>query len=102
MIRRPPRSTLFPYTTLFRSDSCLFHAKDGCSLPRSLRAPVTEAYLYGPLIRLMKSCSPTCEPSLILEPEDKRQRNSEPGHVLVAETPDLLPDPFAPDGDRLV
>src|SRR5689334_23891502 len=23
MIRRPPRSTLFPYTTLFRSDSCL-------------------------------------------------------------------------------
>src|SRR5258707_12285423 len=22
MIRRPPRSTLFPYTTLFRSDSC--------------------------------------------------------------------------------
>src|SRR2546430_5617004 len=23
MIRRPPRSTLFPYTTLFRSHSCL-------------------------------------------------------------------------------
>src|SRR5438034_3512105 len=23
MLRRPPRSTLFPYTTLFRSDSCL-------------------------------------------------------------------------------
>src|SRR3712207_6885978 len=23
MIRRPPRSTLFPYTTLFRSFSCL-------------------------------------------------------------------------------
>src|SRR3989475_9978546 len=22
MIRRPPRSTLFPYTTLFRSDNC--------------------------------------------------------------------------------
>src|SRR5256885_10275066 len=22
MIRRPPRSTLFPYTTLFRSDAC--------------------------------------------------------------------------------
>src|SRR2546426_4769555 len=26
MIRRPPRSTLFPYTTLFRS---VFHAGDG-------------------------------------------------------------------------
>src|SRR3712207_8341104 len=24
MIRRPPRSTLFPYTTLFRSDRLLF------------------------------------------------------------------------------
>src|SRR3712207_7618672 len=24
MIRRPPRSTLFPYTTLFRSRSCFF------------------------------------------------------------------------------
>src|SRR3712207_8034415 len=23
MIRRPPRSTLFPYTTLFRSDLCV-------------------------------------------------------------------------------
>jgi hypothetical protein len=36
------------------ADSCLFHAKDGCSLPRSLRAPVSEAYLCGPLSRLMK------------------------------------------------
>src|SRR3712207_7405471 len=26
MIRRPPRSTLFPYTTLFRSDLDLDHA----------------------------------------------------------------------------
>src|SRR2546426_8272650 len=31
MIRRPPRSTLFPYTTLFRSQSALFgHA---CYVP---------------------------------------------------------------------
>src|SRR5688572_31491494 len=29
MIRRPPRSTLFPYTTLFRSlnDACVKHGK---------------------------------------------------------------------------
>src|SRR4051794_41640951 len=26
MIRRPPRSTLFPYTTLFRSRIVVFHA----------------------------------------------------------------------------
>src|SRR5256885_6197843 len=28
MIRRPPRSTLFPYTTLFRSDIEFFHTPD--------------------------------------------------------------------------
>src|SRR2546421_1960781 len=31
MIRRPPRSTLFPYTTLFRSDvDLLHHAAQQC------------------------------------------------------------------------
>src|SRR2546430_13417231 len=28
MIRRPPRSTLFPYTTLFRSVQIVFYADD--------------------------------------------------------------------------
>src|SRR5215831_9937840 len=28
MIRRPPRSTLFPYTTLFRSDPCAWQAQN--------------------------------------------------------------------------
>lgn len=36
------------------ADSCIFHAKDGCSLPRSLRAPICNAYLCGPLERTMK------------------------------------------------
>src|SRR3712207_9428228 len=31
MIRRPPRSTLFPYTTLFRSNGCTsFHSHQQC------------------------------------------------------------------------
>src|SRR5687767_15769304 len=29
MIRRPPRSTLFPYTTLFRSQADAVHARPG-------------------------------------------------------------------------
>src|SRR3712207_7552435 len=29
MIRRPPRSTLFPYTTLFRSDDTLYAPRPG-------------------------------------------------------------------------
>src|SRR3712207_7572741 len=35
MIRRPPRSTLFPYTTLFRSETLLVELVDGVA--RSLR-----------------------------------------------------------------
>src|SRR3712207_7537298 len=29
MIRRPPRSTLFPYTTLFRSRTCVYSRRHG-------------------------------------------------------------------------
>src|SRR2546427_3509994 len=31
MIRRPPRSTLFPYTTLFRSGPCAGRLPDGAA-----------------------------------------------------------------------
>src|SRR5688572_31301719 len=34
MIRRPPRSTLFPYTTLFRSQVSRLPAKDFCFVIR--------------------------------------------------------------------
>src|SRR2546426_4586187 len=37
MIRRPPRSTLFPYTTLFRSDVLSLHSTSGES-PNVIRA----------------------------------------------------------------
>src|SRR5256885_13299679 len=36
MIRRPPRSTLFPYTTLFRSASRLTAKKNGSRTDRGL------------------------------------------------------------------
>src|SRR3712207_7481271 len=39
MIRRPPRSTLFPYTTLFRSDFKTVVLGDGGLLARSDAAP---------------------------------------------------------------
>src|SRR3712207_7486614 len=40
MIRRPPRSTLFPYTTLFRSGRHLFAPLRGPKLRAHLRALV--------------------------------------------------------------
>src|SRR3712207_9560068 len=36
MIRRPPRSTLFPYTTLFRSEERI----EGLGVPYTIVAPV--------------------------------------------------------------
>src|SRR2546422_1772024 len=38
MIRRPPRSTLFPYTTLFRSPSRQLGRRDHCPDRRGQRA----------------------------------------------------------------
>src|SRR3712207_8760410 len=39
MIRRPPRSTLFPYTTLFRSNCTLSRGGDAVSLAGYTLAP---------------------------------------------------------------
>src|SRR5438270_8800423 len=35
MIRRPPRSTLFPYTTLFRSPAAIAFRKSSSSVPEA-------------------------------------------------------------------
>src|SRR2546425_2027824 len=48
MIRRPPRSTLFPYTTLFRSRSSLVRARNSpcattCIDPLNSMAPPHQA-----------------------------------------------------------
>src|SRR3712207_7666489 len=52
MIRRPPRSTLFPYTTLFRSDAQLLEdggaaGEDADVLEHRLAAVAEAGGLYG-------------------------------------------------------
>src|SRR3712207_8839209 len=47
MIRRPPRSTLFPYTTLFRSSACAgTSAPPSC--PGAWRRRPPAPHLHGP------------------------------------------------------
>src|SRR5256885_10168704 len=41
MIRRPPRSTLFPYTTLFRSTSIAQEKADAARADRPSMSPIT-------------------------------------------------------------
>src|SRR3712207_8495125 len=50
MIRRPPRSTLFPYTTLFRSPARHpFDVHLPAELRRELEHRKTDQGLYGPV-----------------------------------------------------
>src|SRR2546422_4819741 len=44
MIRRPPRSTLFPYTTLFRSEAELDPGTDLVLVARERRVVIVEAH----------------------------------------------------------
>src|SRR3712207_4984805 len=54
MIRRPPRSTLFPYTTLFRSDvhqkvSDILHERGYKTVAHDQKPgePLTEGFMHG-------------------------------------------------------
>src|SRR3712207_8379874 len=65
MIRRPPRSTLFPYTTLFRSYSILLRLPDGISTTISSTsgnrssAAVTAATILRARTGVVPSCLAT-------------------------------------------
>src|SRR5687767_15579700 len=57
MIRRPPRSTLFPYTTLFRSEERTCATTILAKLARrAYRRPVTDADM-SPLLRFYEERS---------------------------------------------
>src|SRR5438034_7931890 len=47
MIRRPPRSTLFPYTTLFRSGAALAVCCFGAAVEISLASAYSVAQTFG-------------------------------------------------------
>src|SRR2546429_4539420 len=80
MIRRPPRSTLFPYTTLFRSPSMVVLVRRG-SVPR------TCTYLPSPSSRSMVTLGslPRASAMLALGRDRKSTRlNSSHGYISYA------------------
>src|SRR5574338_760207 len=75
MIRRPPRSTLFPYTTLFRSDFVILRA--------DAVGAVTREHLPGGCRRSEEHTSELQSPwhlvcRLLLENKNKTQQNPSP------------------------
>src|SRR5258708_12913466 len=102
MIRRPPRSTLFPYTTLFRSRT-LGWVRLG--RPRQATAAVTECTFLVTLIPrlILPSCAGPSHPGLRragyqdlpegLPPSDGRESQPPPPPFL---SPNPLPAPITP------
>src|SRR5256885_10957371 len=89
MIRRPPRSTLFPYTTLFRSPedltaplaATLVRSPDGPELRRALRSEEHTSELQSPcnlvcrlLLEKKKSLSCTVHAPTSGEPSNSDTR----------------------------
>src|SRR5260370_26860567 len=74
MIRRPPRSTLFPYTTLFRSSgSCVLPATQTRS-PGAIFSKSRSAAVFG----LARSL---CAPSYFTEPRSEEHTSELQSHL---------------------
>src|SRR5438067_7884648 len=74
MIRRPPRSTLFPYTTLFRSSN---HWATVCGVPTRLQ--VSSAQLPVPVL--------SCELETLMSsgsPLDRKSTRLNSSHVSIS------------------
>src|SRR5258708_16683996 len=93
MIRRPPRSTLFPYTTLFRSSLALtFSIKSARSFSAAARAATSSARSNS--FRSEEHTSELQSPDhlvcrLLLE-KKKKEQNSElaPSHAATTLSPE--------------
>src|SRR3712207_9067894 len=59
MIRRPPRSTLFPYTTLFRSRAQSMDALSSQANLAGYRAVIEAAEAYGKALPMMMTAAGT-------------------------------------------
>src|SRR5256885_5089093 len=85
MIRRPPRSTLFPYTTLFRSQRCCFNLKD----PKEKRiahhtlsaSRVVYPYPVGAI-----ECQPVLAPKLVVSrsAQDRKSTRLNSSHLVIS------------------
>src|SRR5438034_6487502 len=74
MIRRPPRSTLFPYTTLFRSPVSGWRAVKKSVPLTSVRSGIKDA--FGPGKMSLTSTVPASVPSLFRSEEHTSELQS--------------------------
>src|SRR5256885_6445032 len=82
MIRRPPRSTLFPYTTLFRSDRIRISLADLSGLRENSRRGCLDRRSEEHTSELQSPCNLVCR--LLLE---KKKKNKLLPHIAPAARP---------------
>src|SRR5256885_15848345 len=85
MIRRPPRSTLFPYTTLFRSIARPLEKEDGPHRVVGARVGVAKERARGWIAQIARARDEPIRPIELSVPErERRQHRAGPGAALVA------------------
>src|SRR5256885_10130214 len=79
MIRRPPRSTLFPYTTLFRSASTGISNKMVCSQGPRMVMSISPLRSEEHTSELQSPCNLVCR--LLLEKKKKIETATRQAHI---------------------
>src|SRR5256885_17260977 len=101
MIRRPPRSTLFPYTTLFRSSSEFQRVKNRLLRLSNARASSTGAIAASddgtPGRPTLKRRQPTPDDSTTTNPDGTQKTDpSKPAPPTLRRDPPAQPTPKQP------
>src|SRR5256885_12031274 len=80
MIRRPPRSTLFPYTTLFRSTNDRKQTKQMASMPRGQKFKTSSPEATIPAQQIPASmCGP-----LEIHSRDRKSTRLNSSHLVIS------------------
>src|SRR2546430_16709985 len=97
MIRRPPRSTLFPYTTLFRSDHRRSNSLAVISFPLMIARALEEA--SGLSLQALMTAMKSARPSVLLIVRPPTVDSGRSGRFFIIRCKDLQ-DPlyFREDG----
>src|SRR3989442_9601929 len=101
MIRRPPRSTLFPYTTLFRSRTPA--AIDDRAVLRPSRIPLRGMHKERAVADAAASVYPIVQPLRVDGDHGSGRRSDDRALLEVDEGPEQRRDPLGeirPDGPR--
>src|SRR5256885_11469288 len=82
MIRRPPRSTLFPYTTLFRSENRAARRRGPHARRGAARRPAVPRRSEEHTSELQSPCNLVCR--LLLEKKKKTDNPASHAHSTIA------------------